>query len=297
MLTVRKKLEVGSDGLPVRQNGQYARQKLKFLDRYLPWALTATIRKKKRVYVDLFAGPGRNSDGVHEFEGGAIRALTAGGRNERARFTDAVLVNLNPVEHDALTERVAKLCDAGHCLIPRARIRLVLGDSNLLIGDLLRAFHDLDYLMVFADIEAPKQLPFVTLQTLKARHQSVDLYMLFPLDMAIKRLVSYNQRRRHEWAPTLDSFFGTEEWKTLGEELRANPDRRAELSRALTSLYCRQLRTLWDDADSVLDVHLRRKRRLYKMLFAASNDVAQRIRSHVQKSMSDDADTGQGRLL
>lgn len=41
-----------------RKNGEYAEEKLDFLDRFLPPALNMTASKPQRWYVDLFAGPG-----------------------------------------------------------------------------------------------------------------------------------------------------------------------------------------------------------------------------------------------
>ena len=288
---------VGSDGLRVRQSGQYARLKLEFLDRYLPAALNATKRKRRRVYIDLFAGPGANSDGHIEFAGGALRALVAAGPGTGTPFTDAVLVNLEAADHAALAERVRRSCASGESLIPLNRIEVLHGNANELLPAILTRFDPRDYLLVFADIEAPKQLPFDTLRTLRARHESVDLYVLFPLDMALRRLVAYNPRRREEWAPVLDAFFGCRDWKELADELRANPDRRDELGRRLTSLYCRQLRSLWEDADAVVDVHLRRRRRLYRMVFAADHDAAKRIKAHIQRAMAESAKQGQGDLF
>jgi three-Cys-motif partner protein len=288
---------IGKDGLRVRHNGQYAKLKLDFLDMYLPSALNATQRKPRRAYIDLFAGPGRNSDGHVEFEGGALRALQAIGRGSSTSFTDAVLVNLDQADHAALSERVARLCTSGLSRVPLDRVGRLLGDANVMIEEIVSRFHPRDYLLVFADIEAPKQLPFATLQRLKARHQSVDLYVLFPLEMALKRLVAYNPRRREQWAPTLDAFFGCEDWGGLADQLRANPDRKADLGRALTELYCRQLRTLWEDATPTVDVFLRRRQRLYRMIFAASHEAARRIRTHIQKLIAADTVSGQGSLF
>ncbi len=120
---------LGRDGLPVRLNGEYARVKLQFLDQYLPSALNATQRKPRRVYIDLFAGPGRNFDGLAEFPGGALRALEATGKGSGTAFTDAVLVNLEVTDHEALTERVQRACTSGRSRIPLERIRLLRGDA------------------------------------------------------------------------------------------------------------------------------------------------------------------------
>lgn len=288
---------LASDGLRARKNGSYARVKLEFLDRYLPFALNATKKKRRRVYLDLFAGPGINIDVADEFPSGALRALSASGPGSGTSFTDAVLVNLDAADHRALSERVEGICTGGQSRVSMDRIQLVNGDANESLPAILEGFHPKDYLMVFADIEAPKQLPFVTLEALRAEHTSVDLYVLFPLDMAVTRLVAYNPRRRREWGPVLDSFFGTNAWTEIADELRTNPGRRAELGRQLTGLYCRQLGTLWEEAGVVADVYLRKRQRLYQMVFASSHIAAGRIKTSVKLAMDQSAGAGQGELF
>lgn len=288
---------IGSDGLRMRHNGQYAKLKLEFLDRYLPAALNATQRKLRRVYIDLFAGPGMNSDGHVEFLGGALRALAATGPGSGTSLTDAVLVNIDETDHEALQARVRTACAAGLSRVPLDRIRVLRGDANELVPEILSHFDAWDYLLVFADIEAPKQLPFDTLRRLRAKHNSVDVYVLFPLEMALKRLMAYSRRRRDEWGPILDSFFGCEGWREIADVLRANPDRRDELGRRLTSLYCSQLKTLWDDAEAVADIHLRKRQRLYQMIFAASHDAAARIKGHIKRALAQEGMRGQGDLF
>ena len=49
---------LAADGLSARINGEWAEAKLSFLDYYAPVAIDATEQKHRRVYIDLFAGPG-----------------------------------------------------------------------------------------------------------------------------------------------------------------------------------------------------------------------------------------------
>jgi three-Cys-motif partner protein len=279
---------LGSDGLHVRDTGAWARRKLEFLDRYLPAALDATARKRRRVYVDLFAGPGRNVSNEKEFPGAALKALKAISPGNVA-FTDAVMVNLLPTHHRALEARVDALCRAGDSRVPRERISLRLADANDVAPSIITAFNPRDYLLVFADIEAPRQLSFNTIRSLKpAGYQSVDLYVLFPLDMGVQRLIAYDPATRDSFAAGLDEYFGTPDWRELAREARINPGRRDSLRRRLTELYCRQLRTVWKNADEMLDVYLRNRQRLYKMIFAESSGVANRIKSHIRSRMNED---------
>ena len=121
------------DGLRARKSGLWARDKLSFLDDFVPPALQATgctpRPKRQRWYVDLFAGPGRN---VHvksgtEFEGSAIRVLPMSAqRNPAVHFTHAAIVNKDRDDQAALVERIRRLREKGLVPIPRAQY----GDSH-----------------------------------------------------------------------------------------------------------------------------------------------------------------------
>jgi three-Cys-motif partner protein len=289
---------IGADGIRVRESGQWARVKLRFLELYLPYALAATKRKNHRVYVDLFAGPGVNFDGHSEFDSGALIALRARAPGDGASFTDVILVNIGLRDHQALERRIDRLCARGECNTPRDRIVLVHADANEAVRDIVIRFDKWAYLLAFADPESPSQLPFSTIQALKEHgHRSVDLYSLFPLDMAIKRLLSYSEQRRAQWAHVLDSFFGTDQWRTIATRARANPDRRDQLARDITDLYLRQLKVLWAEAGTVVDVRQANNRRLYRMLFAASHEVALRIERHIKRLLQQAAERGQADLF
>ena len=111
----------------------------------------------------LFAGPGRNitKAGGREFEGGSLRVLRAAGkRHPHLVFTDAVLVHIDPEECAALRQRVDTLIQSGECRIPPDRVEILCADSNGVIPGILRRFHPLDYLLVFADCEGMRQWPW-----------------------------------------------------------------------------------------------------------------------------------------
>lgn len=129
-------------------------------------------------------------------------------------------------------------------------------------------------------MEAPKQLPWSSVEALRhfRGHESVDLYLLFPLDMALKRLLSRNPATRESCASVLTGFFGSEAWRELIRFREANSDSsRADLGRGLLDLYLRQLRALSKHADIALDVRRGMNHRLYKMLFATNSDVGRKI--------------------
>jgi three-Cys-motif partner protein len=274
-----------SDGLRARENGDYAEAKLGFLDHYVPTALDATARKVRRGYVDLFSGPGMNVPrrGGPEFEGAALRVLRMHGRLEtQTSFTDAVFVNLNRLDHLALQKRVARVVAAGDARVPPQNMIVERADANECIPRVIDRFHKLDYLLVFADCEAPRQWPWTSVQALSQRgHTSVDLYMLFPLEMGINRLLAYSPEQREQYGSVVTRFFGTESWREIVNFRRTEADS-AMCRHRLEELYLEQLRRQWTYARKVADVRLRGRQGLYRMLFASNHEAGDKIASWAQ---------------
>ena len=271
--------EIASDGLRARENGEWAKRKLEFLDQFGPPALDATEKKRRRVYIDLFAGPGLNlahTTGGGEFESGALRMLTMRGSGEaRPAFTDAYLVNLDRDDQQALTERVDRLDHATRLALPRGAIRLLEGDANQLIPSILSACNRMDYLFVFADPENPSQWPWRSVEALVAGgHESMDLYLLLPLEMGIRRLLNF-KGGPHQ-ADRLTEFFGTDAWEPIVGE-RVTPAQSQRLIQALEDLYLRRLGRYWSHVNEVLSVHRVGNQGLYRMIFASNHDAGLNI--------------------
>jgi three-Cys-motif partner protein len=259
-----------------RRNGRYAQEKLSFLNRYLPPALRATKSKLTRHYIDLFAAHGRFRDErgvIHE--GSALRALTIGGAETGdISFTDATLINLDPQHHHALMANVQQAGREGRLALPFDRIAFMNEDANAAIASVLRRIHRKSYVFVFADPESPNQLPWTTIQALRAQgHESIDLYVLFPLHMGIVRMVAWDERKLEPNVPALTRFFGTDEWRDLVSRRRTDNDRR-RLVGDLEELYVRRLRELgWKHTGRVREIRRQGEHRLYNMLFATNHPV------------------------
>ena len=272
---------IASDGLRARDNGAWAREKLDFLD--------------------LFAGPGINMlrGLTDELEGSPLRALALHADGDVPHgFTHATFVNRSLGDHRALLERVRRRTEAGSSLIPANAIHCVHGDANEELPGLLAGIHPKAYIFVFADITAPKQLPWSTLELLSpaGSHGSIDLYVLFPLDMAVIRLISFNKKATDNCAAVLTTFFGCEEWRALSDR-RLTSAQSPELRRGLENLYVGRLRKLWGHAVTVADIRRGPKHRLYKMLFATSNLPAFKLAKWWVDSQSRLDPPGQGEFF
>jgi three-Cys-motif partner protein len=271
---------IASDGLPARRNGPWARDKLSFIDEYLPPALQATKRKRQRFYVDLFSGPGINvDDDGTECDGAALRALTTHAQAAAdVGFTHAVLINLDEVADAALRQRVENHCAGGRCLVPHAKVEFFNEDANKIVHAIMRQVHARAYAFVFADIEKPNQLPFETVRALKMHgHESVDFCVLFPGDMALRRMLPYGRDKLEPNAEALNRFLGTESWMNLWEA-RSSEAQSPALYRNIQNLYMEQLRSLsWKHVVETRYVRRVGKAGLYKLLLASNSDAAKSL--------------------
>lgn len=278
-LSRRRETVTASDDLPARDNGIWAEGKLSFLDEVGPATLQATKRMLQRYYIDLFAGPGKNVDKREtglEFDGSALRALRMHATNDpRITFTHGIFVNLDRADHDALRERVRRIVGSGESRIPPDHIWLLNRDANDALPEIMRAIDRRAYALVFADIEGPDQWPWTSVQALREHgHQSVEVYMLFPLGMALNRLISWEDDKTERFARTLTQFYGTDEWRGIRRTTDAHSP---ELRRALLELYVSRLRSLWSTVIVARDVRRRGQHQLYKMLFMTNHPAGASI--------------------
>jgi three-Cys-motif partner protein len=91
------------DGLPARVSGQWAKEKLKYLDKYMHlFSVGMKNRWQNRVFLDLLAGCGRciDEDTGEEFEGSPLRAVQC-----EEPFTRVICVESDPGLADALEQR------------------------------------------------------------------------------------------------------------------------------------------------------------------------------------------------
>lgn len=119
---VEQKRRIASDGWVARESGEWAEEKLYYLERYF-YAFNQATKKSfdRRVYIDLLAGPGRcylKDNPEKEFAGSPIRALTG----------DAPFSSVHCVEGDARNAEALRQRVAGCERAPTAAV--VHGNAN-----------------------------------------------------------------------------------------------------------------------------------------------------------------------
>jgi three-Cys-motif partner protein len=208
--------------------GDWTRDKLERVRKYL-CAYTRIFKSNPRaayyttIYVDAFAGTGEH------IKTGKRRPKQAPGGffpDEPDIDTEAfqkgsarIALEVEPpfdrflfIEHSA--KHVAALEKLQREFEDRSnQIQIQRGDAN----DLLKKWcQHTDWqrhrAVVFLDPYG-MQVDWTTLEAI-AKTKAVDLWLLFPLGMAINRLLTRNEPPPQEWADALTRIFGTEDWKS-----------------------------------------------------------------------------------
>lgn len=235
----------------------------------------------RRRYLDLLAGPGCNIDRERnnsEFEGSPLRALRySAPKKPEIAFTDAVFINYEFDEHQALSARVARSVAQRQSLIASERIQIRNSDANLILPEVMKAIPLGDYVFVFVDITGARHWPFSSVRELRRHgHRSVDLYLLFPLEMTLIRKLSFEEKMSERYARDLTAFFDGEEWRAIRAKRLTSADG-PQLKREVTELYLSKLRTIWPHAEVQHTIYMASNRPLYRMIFASKHPIATQL--------------------
>lgn len=284
-----------TDGFPARDQGQWAREKLVFLEKYLPECLSATQSKPTRHYVDLFSGPGRNifvdrktGKNCGEYPGSPLIALGSSHTRpsgESVRFTHFHFCNYNRLDHAALEGRLATAASGDQTFPRDAEIHHDLGDANCEVNRIVERIGRWDYVFAFLDIEGPKDLFFETVRALARASRSVDLYILHP---GLHRLFPYDRKKGEPHKKILDRYFGDFDWRDHWRE-RPTKAYARRMSRKLKDLYIQQLRTLWVSVEEIQKVR-GPGGFSYRMLFATNHPVGDRISGNIASKQNPQGD-------
>jgi len=251
---------VASDGLPARESGEWASDKLFYVARYMD-ILTGSMKSRwaRRVYVDLMSGPGvclvRGTR--REFDGSPILALKT-----PTPFTDVILVEQDPVLGDALARRVV----APGLRPPPVIIRDDCNRQSVLDEILARIGSDA-LALAFVDLLG-MNVTMATLRALTAKQSPVDLIITFP-EMDVTRNWRAATRGASEHAGRFDEFFGTPKWRSAVDSSKP-PDRNAD---ALMKFYAKQLED-FGYLTSILPLTMKNKRKgtLYRPIFGSRHN-------------------------
>jgi three-Cys-motif partner protein len=206
--------------------GDWTSDKLERVRKYL-CAYTTIFKKNPRasyfttIYVDAFAGTGQRVESA-----GRRGKATAGGLEDEddsdaealQKGSARIALEVDPpfdrflfIERSA--KRVKELQKLRSEFPNRANvIQIEQGDAN----DLLRQWcQQSDWqrhrAVVFLDPYG-MQVDWTTIEAIAAT-KAIDLWLLFPLGVAVNRLLTKNEPPPKNWGDALTRFFGNEDWK------------------------------------------------------------------------------------
>jgi three-Cys-motif partner protein len=200
--------------------GEWTQDKLRRVRKYLH-AYTTILHDKpfKTAYIDAFAGTGYRAvrSPVHldqlafpelgEREPMGLRAGSARQALEiEPRFDKYILVEKSGARVDELVSLEGDFPELAKDIIR------MQGDANTVLSDLcLNRRWSQHRAVLFLDPYG-MQVDWQTIEAVAAT-EAIDMWLLFPLGVAVNRLLRKDGQIPDAWAARLDSLFGTETWR------------------------------------------------------------------------------------
>jgi len=293
--------------MPIRHTfgGNWTDEKLERVRKYLVAYTTifnSNVRAQKLTtsYVDAFAGTGYRTDPRDQRDDVPLfPELAEPETNAFMKGSARIALEVEPsfgrylfIERNA--EHSAELEMLKSDFLDKARkIEIVTGDAN----DHLRNWcRQTDWrfsrAVVFLDPYG-MQVEWPTIQDI-ANTQAIDLWLLFPLGMAVNRMLTKSELPPDEWASTLTRIFGTTDWQSafypqqtietlFGEEEFQVKD--ADFKK-IGRFFVERLKTIFAGvADTPLPLYNSKNIPLFLLCFATGNPkgapTALKIASHI----------------
>lgn len=285
--------------------GPWAKEKLECLRKYLQAYTTILIRQKFKgyFYIDAFAGPGtvqvrrsqtedksqqrlldvakygmEDPDEEEYISGSPCVALEV-----KPAFTDYVFIE----QAERQMNRLKRLKKEYASQLKKSRIHLHKRDCNEYFLELLRKHKNQwkDWRgVVFLD-PFGMQVPWKTIVEL-GKTGSIEIFMNFPVGMAIQRLL----KRSGDFTPKernkLDEYFGTEEWFDLiytksSSLFGSNTIKIKKSGDLLVRWYRKRLQEAFGHVSTAREVCSTNGRPLYYLIFAGPNKTGAKIANDI----------------
>jgi len=202
--------------------GNWTEEKLARLRKYLP-AYVHVLKNKglTYTYIDAFAGTGYRELRDKELQGETITTplfpeLSA---QETQNFMDGsarIALQTEPRFHKYIfiekdRSKIPELSKLKEQFPDNAEdIQIVNGDANTFLINLCRTNWHRNRAVLFLD-PFGMQIPWSTIEAI-ANTQAIDLWYLFPLGIAVNRLLTKDGNIQPAWQRRLDDIFGTSDW-------------------------------------------------------------------------------------
>jgi three-Cys-motif partner protein len=244
---------LGNDGLPVRNSGIWAKEKLYYLERYLDIFSVGMHQKwmGKLYYVDLFAGPGRCLiPETEEFDGSPLIAL-------KFNFTKYFFIEADASSWKALSTRIKTRA-------PEKDVVLIHGDCNKTIDEIKPTPGSLG--LAFIDPTGISPIAFETIRKL-TKNRKIDLIINFHEGMGVRMNIhQYTQKEQS----ALKTFLGSD--RSI-KKFSTAPSSIDQVCREITAEYRDNLRDIdyqVVDGDQI-PIKTDKNALLYYLLFASKD--------------------------
>ncbi|GEA17543.1 hypothetical protein E306M_06770 [Moorella sp. E306M] len=250
------------------QVGEWAKEKLRYLQSYLPSFTKATKKAKSRYYIDGFAGTGKwiVRETGEEIKGSAQIALET-----NPPFSKCFFIEKDASRADKLKELQARY--------PSRASEVICGDCNEVMPLILRQISPYAPTFVFLD-PSGAHIKWSTIQLLSKYR--TELFINFPLQMDLQRRLPNDPAKLNpNDIDTLNAYFGSEAWKDIySRKFSLEYPRYSALS--LMELYVSGLKELgykyvhYSDA-----IRNSRRVKLYYLIWVGKHPVGEEIMRHV----------------
>ncbi len=283
--------------------GPWVKDKLQCLGKYLH-AYTMILRKQKfkgYFYIDAFAGPGtlkvrqkQNNSSLQQ----SLFKVSEYGKDDTGEaeyingspnvalkleypFTDYIFIDIDKQRLLQLKKLKEAYSDDQ---LPR-RIHIRDQDCNAYLGELLKKTQWNDWRgVVFLD-PFGMQVPWSTITEI-GKTRAIEVFINFPVGMAIQRLLKNSGKFTQEQRSKLDQYFGTNEWYPLlydsTQDLFGEKTQKIQSAGdRLVSWYRGRLKEVFGYVSTAREIHNTRGRPLYYLIFAGPNKTGAKIANDV----------------
>lgn len=272
--------------------GPWAEEKLDALKRALNYYTTRLKNQTQweKVYVDAFAGPGLSEVRTKPREAGDQPGFLFSDQTSDPVEQEAVFLKGSPrvaldidnpfdryvfIEKDAT--RIAELEGIRREYEGRRTVEIRQGDANAILQDLLKGISKAKHRgYIFLD-PFGLQVPWSTIESV-ARTGAIEVIVNFPLGMALRRMMPNSGNVPQGWQISLDTFFGTPDWKHHAYEegidlLGKRTIKLADSEDRLLAWFRERLRTIFGHVSEARLVTNTRGGRLYYLIWAGPHEA------------------------
>jgi three-Cys-motif partner protein len=277
--------------------GEWTEKKLESVSRYLTaYAKALSKQSFKTAYIDAFAGTGYRTTSTE----GEIESLLF---PEMDRFLDGsarIALQVKPrfhkyifIEKDpARFTELEKLKDEFPPLA--SDILLQNTDANSYLKGLCQGPSWRNHRAVLFLDPFGMQIAWDTIEAI-AQTKAIDLWLLFPLGVAVNRILTKSGRISPTWRARLNALFGDEAWydtfyqTTTQTGLFGDEEKTEKIANfdSISDYFVKRLQTVFAGVAKPLPLYNSRNNPIFMLCFAVGNprgkDIALRIARHILK--------------